>query len=284
MTSGDRPVESERLAAALRELRAGTGLSMAALAAKTPYSKSSWERYLNGKALPPRQAVVVLCELAGEPRARPLALWELADAAWSGRAAGGTPPPAPPPEPVAPSPPPGDAGGPRRLIAVVAGVPAALGIAVSLLVTGALTPGSADGTRAPGGGGPPSPTVRTTGCHGSSCTGKNPEEYGCGAAPPPTTLRRHGFPGRTVIKIRHGTVCGAVWARIDLGNVGDRVEIRVPHRAPRRTEVKDEYDAEGSLTTPMVAAGRGDLDRVRACLVRGGERYCFGTGGADREE
>ncbi|MFD5392699.1 helix-turn-helix domain-containing protein [Streptomyces sp. NPDC127097] len=78
-------VESSRLAARLRELRARTGLSLAALAARTPYSKSSWERYLNGKKLPPRDAVEALCRLAGEPAGRLLALWELADAAWSGR-------------------------------------------------------------------------------------------------------------------------------------------------------------------------------------------------------
>ncbi|WP_177198863.1 hypothetical protein [Streptomyces colonosanans] len=35
----------------------------------------------------------------------------------------------------------------------------------------------------------------------------------------------------------------------------------------------------GYRYVPMVAAGRGDLDGVRACLVRGGERRCFGAGG-----
>lgn len=77
--------ECARLARELRGLRARTGLSMAALAARTPYSKSSWERYLNGKALPPRHAVRALCGVAGEPLARYLALWELAESAWSGR-------------------------------------------------------------------------------------------------------------------------------------------------------------------------------------------------------
>jgi hypothetical protein len=76
-----------QLAAALRELKAATGLSMAGLAAKTPYSKSSWERYLNGRTLPPREAVEELCRLAGEPEGRCVALWELAEAETSGRAA-----------------------------------------------------------------------------------------------------------------------------------------------------------------------------------------------------
>ncbi|GHE85720.1 helix-turn-helix domain-containing protein [Streptomyces fumanus] len=268
MTS-DRPVECERLAAALRELRAGTGLSLAALATKTPYSKSSWERYLNGKTLPPRAAVVALCELAGEDPARPVALWELADAAWSGRAAAPPPAPAAPP---APEEPPARRRPRRGPLAGAVGVLAAAAIAVPLMAGG----GSGEDTARP----TPSPTPSLQGCHGSTCTGKDPERYGCGAEPPPLTLNRHVFAGRTAIKIRYGAVCGAVWARIDLGEVGDRVEIVVPHRPPLHSEVRDEYDAQGSLSTPMVAAGRRDLAGVTACLVRDGVRQCFGTDGA----
>ncbi|WP_143074842.1 helix-turn-helix domain-containing protein, partial [Streptomyces mangrovisoli] len=75
------------LAAALYELKGRTGLSLAGLAAKTAFSKSSWERYLNGRTVPPRTAVEELCRLAGEPEARCLALWDLADTDASGRAA-----------------------------------------------------------------------------------------------------------------------------------------------------------------------------------------------------
>ncbi|MCL7376218.1 XRE family transcriptional regulator [Streptomyces sp. 35G-GA-8] len=82
-----RAAECDRLAGELSALRARTGLSLVALAGRTPYSKSSWQRYLNGTKPLPRQAVVALCALAGEPPGRLLALWELADAAWSGRAA-----------------------------------------------------------------------------------------------------------------------------------------------------------------------------------------------------
>lgn len=82
--------ECERLAAELRALRERTGLSLAALGDRTPYSKSSWQRYLNGTKPLSRQAVEALCKLAKEPPGRLLALWELADAAWSGRAGGGS--------------------------------------------------------------------------------------------------------------------------------------------------------------------------------------------------
>ncbi|MGW2658358.1 helix-turn-helix domain-containing protein [Streptomyces sp. NPDC001478] len=88
MTAAGRalPPEWAALCRTLRELRAETGLSLVALAAKSPYSKSSWERYLNGRTLPPRQAVERLCVLAGTDPRRALAQWELAETAWSGRA------------------------------------------------------------------------------------------------------------------------------------------------------------------------------------------------------
>ncbi|NBM20527.1 helix-turn-helix transcriptional regulator, partial [Streptomyces sp. GC420] len=81
--------EVRHLLTRLREARARTGLSYAALGSRTPYSRSSWERYLNGKALPPRQAVEALARLSGADPARLLALWELAERAWRGRDAFG---------------------------------------------------------------------------------------------------------------------------------------------------------------------------------------------------
>ncbi|MFD3518562.1 helix-turn-helix domain-containing protein [Streptomyces sp. NPDC058657] len=74
-----------RLVGEIRRLKDHSGLSLAALGVRTPYSKSSWERYLNGKKPVPRQAVEALCAVAGEPGARLLVLWELADADGSGR-------------------------------------------------------------------------------------------------------------------------------------------------------------------------------------------------------
>ncbi|MGW2956879.1 helix-turn-helix domain-containing protein [Streptomyces sp. NPDC001220] len=69
--------DAEAVPAALRALRDRTGLSLAGLAAKTTFSKSSWQRYLGGRALPPRAAVEQLCALAGEPAGRCLALREV---------------------------------------------------------------------------------------------------------------------------------------------------------------------------------------------------------------
>src|SRR5262249_44702731 len=81
------PPDIAYLVGLLRELQDRSGLSLAALAAKTPYSKSSWDRYLNGITLPPRAAVQDLAQLSGEPTERLLALWERVETSWSGRAA-----------------------------------------------------------------------------------------------------------------------------------------------------------------------------------------------------
>ena len=77
--------EVRRLTEQLRELKDRTELSFAALAAKTAYSKSSWARCLNGRQLPPRQAVLALGRLAGADAARLDVLWELAARAYSRR-------------------------------------------------------------------------------------------------------------------------------------------------------------------------------------------------------
>ncbi|MFF8023301.1 peptidoglycan-binding protein [Streptomyces sp. NPDC007896] len=67
-----------RLVVRLRELKDQMGVSTTTLANKTAYSRSSWERYLNGRALPPRQAVEAMGRVSGTDMAQLLALWELA--------------------------------------------------------------------------------------------------------------------------------------------------------------------------------------------------------------
>ncbi|MGY5124753.1 helix-turn-helix domain-containing protein [Streptomyces nigrescens] len=89
-----------QLVVQLRRLKDHSGLSLAALAARTSYSKSSWERYLNGKKLPPAGAVAALARLCGADVTRLLALHEVAAQAWSaGRPTSeARPPEARPPE------------------------------------------------------------------------------------------------------------------------------------------------------------------------------------------
>lgn len=79
------PSEVRHFVEQLRQLKDGTGLSLAALGARTAYSKSSWQRYLNAVQPPPRQAVAALCAvagLAGAEAERHVVRWELAVEAW----------------------------------------------------------------------------------------------------------------------------------------------------------------------------------------------------------
>ncbi|MEU6663701.1 XRE family transcriptional regulator [Streptomyces sp. NPDC046821] len=67
----------------LRRLVDISGLSVAAIADRTGYSKTSWERYLNGRLLAPKRAVVTLAEVTGTHPVHLTTLWELAERAWS---------------------------------------------------------------------------------------------------------------------------------------------------------------------------------------------------------
>jgi len=81
----DLPPEVRHFVEQLRQLKDRTGLSLVALGARTAYSKSSWQRYLNASQPPPRQAVIALCRVAGTGRdeaERFGVRWELAVQAW----------------------------------------------------------------------------------------------------------------------------------------------------------------------------------------------------------
>ncbi|MFF2922848.1 helix-turn-helix domain-containing protein [Streptomyces celluloflavus] len=67
----------------LRRLVEHSGLSPAAVADRTGYSKTSWERYLHGRLLAPQGAVLALAEATGTDAGHLLTLWELAERAWS---------------------------------------------------------------------------------------------------------------------------------------------------------------------------------------------------------
>ncbi|MFF0791969.1 DUF2690 domain-containing protein [Streptomyces spiralis] len=67
----------------LRRLVDRSGLSVAALADRTGYSRTSWERYLGGRLLAPKGAVVALAEVTGSNPVHLTTMWELAERAWS---------------------------------------------------------------------------------------------------------------------------------------------------------------------------------------------------------
>ncbi|MFJ9039154.1 XRE family transcriptional regulator [Streptomyces sp. NPDC102406] len=75
--------EIKEFAGQLRRLVDRGGLGIAALADRTGYSRTSWERYLNGRLLAPKGAVVALAEVTGTDPVHLTTLWELAERAWS---------------------------------------------------------------------------------------------------------------------------------------------------------------------------------------------------------
>ncbi|MFG3080473.1 peptidoglycan-binding protein [Streptomyces parvulus] len=67
----------------LRTLKDRSGLSTLRLAVRTGYSAKSWQRYLNGRALPPAEAVRAICRVGGDDPAGLLALHEIAAERWA---------------------------------------------------------------------------------------------------------------------------------------------------------------------------------------------------------
>ncbi|GHB01464.1 hypothetical protein GCM10010512_36250 [Streptomyces thermoviolaceus subsp. thermoviolaceus] len=303
--------ELARLTAALRQLRQRTGLSLAALAQRTTYSKSSWERYLNGKTLPPRRAVEDLCLLAREPAGRCLALWEIAESEWSRRSA--APPATPAPTPAtseATAPPPSGSQAPsgsadaavdttadRTTTADTAAEGASAdgparpqrsgwfrrrgGAALAVLVSVcAVTVGSLAAALAvlPHREAPPRsspsapPVVSKARCRGASCEGRDPMQLGCSLHLVTVASYRTATDAR--LELRYHEQCRAGWARIWHSRIGDRLTVTAG--GPTRTvTVLDSIDAASYVYTPMTAAGPGTL--LRACFhpADGGRTECF---------
>ncbi|MEU6591240.1 DUF2690 domain-containing protein [Streptomyces sp. NPDC046881] len=67
----------------LRRLVDDSGLSIAALADRTGYGKTSWERYLGGRLLAPKGAVIALAEATGTDPGHLTTLWEVAERTWT---------------------------------------------------------------------------------------------------------------------------------------------------------------------------------------------------------
>ncbi|MEV5530771.1 helix-turn-helix domain-containing protein [Streptomyces prunicolor] len=128
-------VERQRLLTErLRLLKRRTGLSLAALAAVTPFSKSTWHRYLHGDQLPPRAAVEALARLAHTDPEALNSLLSLWDAAVQEQEQGHSRPPTPPPPT-----PPGPSVRPRRLRPPVRALVALAAMATTVALTAGAT-------------------------------------------------------------------------------------------------------------------------------------------------
>jgi hypothetical protein len=79
----DLDPQIREFAGQLRRLVDRSELSIAAVADATGYSKTSWEKYLNGRLLAPKGAIVALAEVTGTNPVHLTTMWELAERAWS---------------------------------------------------------------------------------------------------------------------------------------------------------------------------------------------------------
>ncbi|GGX36168.1 peptidoglycan-binding protein [Streptomyces chartreusis] len=183
-----------QLVVRLRRLKDHSGLSLRQLAARTGYSQKSWERYLGGRSLPPREAVEALARAVDEEPTRLLALHEVAAEAWrTGRreATAG----APEQEPlVAPGSLSAEATGPRSpgrslRVALVAGA-VALVLALSTAVLLVVRLSGGDPAQ------PASPLVATGGQSSPAVSASRPPSVSASPPAPAYTCRPERVDGR----------------------------------------------------------------------------------------
>ncbi|WP_317454096.1 XRE family transcriptional regulator [Streptomyces sp. TRM68416] len=158
--------------------------------------------------------------------------------------------------------------GPRRLLPAAALVGS---LALTAVLTGVgLLHDSGSQAR-------PDPEPLRPGCVGTGCTGRSSQPQACTIAGSGTHSVAERRPARgPSMDIRYSPFCKASWARIWFGRIGDRVEISAPGQGTHRAEIRDRFDAEGYLSTPMVGGGP---EGMTACLIvtATAERHCLTT-------
>ncbi|MDA5146513.1 peptidoglycan-binding protein [Streptomyces sp. AD681] len=118
----------------LRGLKDRSGLGTRQLATKTGYSARSWQRYLNGRSLPPREAVEAMARIGGDDPIRLLALHETAAERWAEGLAVAADAPKSEPSASADSPTQQPYGGPPRALVTAGAVALVLSVSLSLLL------------------------------------------------------------------------------------------------------------------------------------------------------
>ncbi|MEV0450274.1 DUF2690 domain-containing protein [Streptomyces sp. NPDC050600] len=232
----DRAGSVTDLSGELLALKKASGHSFAQLSEKTHYAKSSWERWVNGKQFPPRDAVESLAKLCETDPAPLLARWDEEEAR---RAA----PEAEPDGTEAP-----DDGTPPRsrrtlwvslVLALL--LVAAAGVYAAVTLSG---PGEPPAK--------PKPVVKVagpaTGCTLTTCEGKDPKKMNCGADA--VTVRTGSIPKDLVIELRYSRACKAAWGRISFAEVGATVVVNNSDGAAQADVVH--YDRD--VYTPLIAA------------------------------
>ncbi|WP_419997314.1 helix-turn-helix domain-containing protein [Streptomyces boninensis] len=313
-------------ASQLRRLVDRSRLSVSAVADRTGYSRSSWERYLNGRLLPPQGAVEALAEVTGANARHLHTMWELAERAWSraemrhdhtleaiqvaeARAALGEFGPAPavgdkqrgggaPPKPAkkaakkaaqSPAQPPGQPGQPagpypaqtpppqrpkRRNFAGIAAVAGAAALIILGSVVAVTQLGGDDKDKADDPKKSPTSSQQKlpagVKCVGDDCTGKDPEEMGCGGEK--ATSPENAVVQGAEVEVRYSKVCKAAWARISGAVAGDSVRITAQPAGGKAVSRTAVAETDGETYTKMV--GVTDVADAKAC----GDRTKSGMG------
>ncbi|MDY0813027.1 helix-turn-helix domain-containing protein [Kitasatospora purpeofusca] len=89
LSGGAAQGPADRLSEELRLLKSSSGLTYARISERTHYAKSSWERWVNGKQFPPRDAVERIAAVCQADERRLLELWTLAESCRTTAAAPG---------------------------------------------------------------------------------------------------------------------------------------------------------------------------------------------------
>ncbi|WP_406088428.1 helix-turn-helix domain-containing protein [Kitasatospora purpeofusca] len=80
LSGGASKDPADRLSEELRLLKSSSGLTYARISEHTHYAKSSWERWVNGKQFPPRDAVERIAAVCQADERHLLELWTRAEA------------------------------------------------------------------------------------------------------------------------------------------------------------------------------------------------------------
>ena len=159
---------------------------------------------------------------------------------------------------------PGDEAGKRRVTMFLAGIVGALVLIAAAVLLFDLTSGGGDTAK-------PKPSADAGNqklpagvkCRGGDCTGKDPENMGCGGQHAKTSSS--SWVGASYVEVRYSKVCQAAWARVTGGTQGDSLKVT----AAKRTE-RDSVDATSDAYTKMVSAKSADAARACVTLTAGG--------------
>lgn len=294
----DLPPAARSLAEHLRALKDASGFSLADLAAKTHYSRASWERWLNGKRVITPEALDRFTAVVASDRDTVRALLD------SVRRETGSEDPAPVPgdgatvgettgspavdpdaheaqlEPPAETPSANSAethrrwaqglrnGSPRLLAALSAALLAAaalVGGVAWLLVHGSPRRAQAHAAATA----PAAPTTEGVQCQGIGCLGKDPQQSGCDSDARTLTTANDG---QVVLYVRYSSRCGAAWAKITNGSPGDTAVISTGSGERATALIHWGYDNY----SPMVPAAGPDVT-LRVCGSQPAGQACTST-------